>query len=195
MKTKIYAYYESIPLANQPEEFACANWWKNSWEKNGWEAVMLNRSHAQGSHLYQKLTSKLINTNPKLPNEIQNRFAWMVTRFSRWCALHAAGGGWMSDYDVANIAFNPTIAGNFEQEGTLHMVAGEPCWLFYATKEHCAAAINKFIQSELVEDSAIRNEADILDVKGQLYPIMPFLFHAKKNGDTQRSAVMANAVS
>ena len=105
MKPKIYSYYESVQLRPQDEQFACANVWKSTWEAQGWDPVMLNRSHAQGSPLHLKLMTKLTRLAPVLPNELQNNFAFICARFSRWCALHAAGGGWMSDYDVANISF------------------------------------------------------------------------------------------
>ena len=93
----IYAFYTSIQLADQNEEFACSNWWKTSWEKLGWKTFMLNRSHAQGSHLYNKLASKMMNATSKLPQERRSEVDWLMARFSRWCALHAAGGGWMSE--------------------------------------------------------------------------------------------------
>ena len=110
MKPKIYAYYESIQTRNQNEEFSCANIWKESWEKYGWEPVMLNSSHSKGSSLQQKLISRILKAVPHLSLEDQNNLQRLIVRFSRWCALHAARGGWMSDYDVVNIGFTPEDA-------------------------------------------------------------------------------------
>ena len=146
----IYAFYTSIQLANQNEEFACSNWWKTSWEKLGWKAVMLNRSHAQGSHLYNKIASKMLNASGSLPAERRNELDWLMARFTRWCALHAAGGGWMSDYDAFNLDFTPDKADKIEQKQSLY-VCGEPTYLFYATRDMCSAAIMKFISAEIFD--------------------------------------------
>lgn len=148
----IYAFYTSIQTADQNEEFACANWWKTSWEKQGWKSVMLNRSHAQGSHLYNKLASKMVNSTGKLPTERRSEIDWLMARFSRWCALHAAGGGWMSDYDVFNFDFTPDKAEEIEKKQSLY-VCGEPSYLFYATRDMCSAAIMKFISGEIFDCS------------------------------------------
>ena len=146
----IYAFYTSIQLADQNEEFACANWWKTSWEKLGWKTFMLNRSHAQGSHLYNKLASKMMNATSKLPQERRSEVDWLMARFSRWCALHAAGGGWMSDYDVFNHNFTVDKADEIEQKQSLY-VCGEPSYLFYATRDMCSAAIMKFVNQDIFD--------------------------------------------
>lgn len=189
---KIYAYYQSIPLSNQNEEFTCANWWKHSWEKLGWQNTMLNRSHAQASPLYNKLTQKLMNAAHGLPPELATRFDWIIARYIRWCALHAAGGGWMSDYDVLNKGFNPEIADQYQKDNTLHINANDPAYLFYATQEHCANAIKKFIQEPIIESEKVLPEAHVLGVTSTLYPILPLLHHAKKTDDLPRSGVMKN---
>ena len=146
----IYAFYTSIQLANQNEEFACSNWWKTSWEKLGWKAVMLNRSHAQGSHLYNKIASKMLNASSSLPEDRRNQLDWLMARFTRWCALHAAGGGWMSDYDAVNLDFTTDKANEIEQKQSLY-VCGEPTYLFYATRDMCSAAIMKFISANIFD--------------------------------------------
>jgi len=146
----IYAFYTAIQLADQNEEFACSNWWKTSWEKLGWNAVMLNRSHAQGSHLYNKLASKMMNASGSLSPERRNQLDWLMARFTRWCALHAAGGGWMSDYDAFNLGFTADKANEIEQKQSLY-VCGAPAYLFYATRDMCSATIMKFINSEIFD--------------------------------------------
>ena len=192
MKPKIYSYYESIQTLPQPEQFACANAWKESWEKQGWECVMLNRSHAQGSSLHQKFMQKLMKVSFSLPMDLQHIFPKIAARYSRWSALHAAGGGWMSDYDVVNLGLNPSEA--FQHEKTLSLVGDEPCYLFFATREHCAAAINKFIQEEFLIDSKLRNESDILAVKDNLSKLSPDLICHVKATDKPKSEVMAELV-
>lgn len=191
MKPKIYAYYEAIQILPQAEEFSCANYWKQSWEKNGWECVMLNKSHASASSCHQKLIQKLVKMSFALPMELQHKFPMIVARFSRWSALHAAGGGWMSDYDVVNLSLTPEIAN--QSEKTLNLVTGEPCHLFYATREHCAAAITKFVNEELVAGSLLRFESDILNVSENLCRFSDKIHHAIKS-DKPKSEVMASLI-
>lgn len=192
---KIYAYYESIPLANQPEEFNCANYWKHSWTANGWEPVMLNRSHAQGSPLYLKLQAKLTKQALGIPEALRSRVQWITSRFSRWCALHAAGGGWMSDYDVANLDFKPEQATEYEKDATLQINASVPAYVFYATQDHCVNVIKKFIQDDLLDGDHVREEATILGVNSGLYPVLPALHHAKSTKEEKRSDIMRDLVT
>jgi hypothetical protein len=184
---KVYAFYQSIPTADQAEEFACANWWKTSWTANGWEPVMLNRSHAQGSSLYNKLQQKLAQSGVG-KQWLQSRVAWFHARFSRWCALHAAGGGWMSDYDVLNIGFAPEMAKE-HQDKTLLINPG-PAYLFYATKEHCGNAIKKFLLEDLTENESVRSEFEILNAEPNFGTILESVYHARNRGDRSRSARM-----
>jgi len=187
---KVYAFYQSIAQSNQPEEFACANYWKSSWENNGWETTMLNRSHAQASSLYNKLTQKVVGLSNGIKPEIATRLDWIIARYMRWCALHAAGGGWMTDYDVANKGFTPEIADEYEKDGTLHINANDPAYIIYATQDHCANAIRKFIQEPIIMDDKMRPESNILGVTSSLYPILMLMLHAKKSEDKSRSEAM-----
>jgi len=189
---KIYSYYESIATANQPEEFTCSNWWKKSWTENGWEPIMLNRTHAQGSPLYNKLIQKIMNCNLGLPPELAGRFHWFSARYARLCALHAAGGGWMCDYDVLNKGFKPEQADNTESDGTLQINAGS-AYIFYATKDHLANAIKKIVNSDLCDKKSFFTEDKILQIKGGLKPICKLLVHAKSKNGVPRSGIMQNS--
>jgi hypothetical protein len=158
----IYAYYQSIPASNQAEEFQCANYWKESWTKAGWTPVMLNRSHAQNSQMYNKLQQKLAATFHH-DQRLVARAAWHHARFTRWCALHAAGGGWMSDYDVLNVGLDPKAAWNAVQDSGKTLLANDgPAYLVYATAEHCLAAIRKMIADELVADGVLIPEHKVV---------------------------------
>jgi len=157
---KIYSFYQSAPGSVQADEFGCANWWKTSWENAGWSAVMLNRSHAQGSSLYNKLQQKLAAAMNE-SQALTARSGWFHSRFTRWCALHAAGGGWMSDYDVLNISLKPPAGVRLLGSTTLAVNEG-PGYLFYASPEHCAAALRKMLSEDLHENGIVRNESDIL---------------------------------
>jgi hypothetical protein len=154
---------------------------------------MLNRSHAQASSLYNKLMQKIMQLSNGIDPELNTRFDWIIARYVRWCALHAAGGGWMSDYDVANKGFTPQIAQEVEEKGTLQINAGQPACLFYATQEHCANAIRKFTQEPLAEGKEMFFEANVLGILTDLYRIMPLVSHAKEANGLPRSAAMKNA--
>jgi hypothetical protein len=158
----IYAYYQAIPAANQSEEFGAANYWKASWTKAGWNPVMLNRSHAQNSQMYNKLQQKLAATFHH-DQRLVARAAWHHARFTRWCALHAAGGGWLSDYDVLNVGLDSITAKNAVQEsGKTLLTNGGSAYLIYATPEHCLAAIRKMITEDLVADGVLIPEHEVV---------------------------------
>jgi hypothetical protein len=185
---KIYAYYQSISTGDQSEEFACANWWKTSWTANGWEPVMLNRSHAQGSPLYNKVQARIaqeIRENPEL-----TAFApWLNARFTRWCALHAARGGWMADYDVLNLGLAPEAA-KMAAEGNTVLLNEGPAYLFYVTGDWCASAIRRFSGEELIRDGKIRSEADILGILPEIEELAENVAHVHKADGKSRSTLM-----
>jgi hypothetical protein len=183
---RIYAYYESIQTVPQPEEFQKANYWKTSWEKNGWECVMLNKSHAQGSNLHAKLIAKLMKVALGMPQELLPRFPHLLARYSRLAALHAAGGGWLSDYDVVNIGFTPEMAEKYENN-TLIVAPDVPSYLFYATREHCGAMISKLLSCDIVKDGKILAESEILDVNPVIDEILFNLRHCKDSNEMKEA--------
>lgn len=156
MKT-IYAFYQSLALIDQTQEFAKANLWKESWTRAGWNPVMLNSSHAQISPLRIKLMTKLNQAFPLI--EAHEYKDLIQMRYSRLCALHAAGGGWISDYDVLNLGFTPQIAEDLEKNSIV--IAGSPAFLMWISKEIVGAAINKFLNSELVQNGKMLNEQEV----------------------------------
>lgn len=190
MKKKIHAYYEPIQEYDQKEEFARANSWKHTWEKQGWECVMLNRSHSSNNALYFKFIRHLMDIGNRIPPEHATSFKKIIARYKRWCALRSAGGGWMSDYDVANIAFTPTVAEEFEKSGTIHVVTCEPAYLFYVTPEHCQTAISKFIGSDFFKDNVQLFEAEILGIEDTINPVAELLFHGEHNPKIPKSQQM-----
>jgi hypothetical protein len=186
MKKTIHAYYESIPSIRQEEEFACSNLWKGSWESNGWNCVMLNKTHAAVSPLFRGLMGRFLKYEGIAPSA--------MARFSRWCALHAAGGGWMSDYDVLNLGFTPSLATEIESVHPLHMVAGERSYIFYATQAKAEEVIGSFVAKEILSNGAPIPELDIFtNESGHLD--LTCLFHPERDNELTRSQQMAERIS
>jgi hypothetical protein len=155
----IYAYYESLQANNQAVEFSKANLWKNSWTRAGWNPVMLNSSHAQISPHRIKLQKKLLQTYPLL-EKIKNESVELIQlRFNRLCAIHAAGGGWISDYDVLNYGFTPSIANGYEANS--FVLSGNPACVMYLSKEICNAALQRILNEDLIQDGVIKYEKEI----------------------------------
>lgn len=185
MKT-IHAYYESIPTIRQEEEFSCSNFWKGSWEKSGWNTLMLNKTHSSASPLFRMLMAKLVKES------VHPRIA---CRFTRWCALHAAGGGWMSDYDVLNKGFTPKMASEIEALHQLQLVAGAGSYIFYATKEKAEEVIRKFIDNPVSVDGWPKFESDICGFTGNdLSSYESHWFHPVDDEESSRSQKMAAAI-
>jgi hypothetical protein len=172
MKT-IYAFYQSLALIDQTQEFAKANLWKESWTRAGWKPVMLNSSHAQISPLRTKLMTKLNQAFPFI--EAHEYKDLIQMRYSRLCALHAAGGGWISDYDVLNFGFTPKIAEDLEKNSIV--IAGSPAVLMWISIEIVGAAINKFLNSELVQNGKMLNEQEVFG--SFCYFPNELIFHAR----------------
>ena len=96
----------------------------------------------------------------------------------------------MTDYDVANLGFTPEQAEVYENYATIQINDDAPAYVFYATQDHCANAIKKFIQDDLIDGSKVLNEAQILGLKSGLHECLPLLHHAKSSGAEKRSDVM-----
>jgi hypothetical protein len=190
MKKTIYSYYESLQARNQAEEFECANIWKATWEAAGWNTVMLNTSHAKISPLYQKLMGKLLTFSAALPSELQNIFPEIQVKFSRWCALHAAGGGWMSDYDVVNKSFTCADADEIEKTNSIYIFNREKCCLFYANSDLAMGSVMRFISEDLHEGSLLKKEADILGFTKETNQIGDKVIHVGKKNSEKKSENM-----
>jgi len=185
MKT-IFSYYQSFPNSDQKEDFACANLWKGSWEKHGWNTVMLNKSHASSNRLYPKLMQKLIRSH------LHDK---ECAKYIRWCALYAIGGGWMCDFDVANLGFSPQDADKIEQQGSLSIVKDENCYLFYATKDQAEEVVKTFSEKELKNGLVHKLESEMLPNAGDLKDILSDVFHAELGKELTRSKQIEQALN
>lgn len=147
---------------------------------------MLNRSHAQVSQRYNKMLQKLVGELRHV-DSLRSQFDLIVARFIRWCALHASGGGWMSDYDVLNTGFTPEAAKNISKKVVL---SSKKPHLFYASPENAQYVINKFLSEDLVDENGIRLESDILGVE----PIeIDSIVHAVHSKESPKSSSMSCA--
>lgn len=155
----IYAYYESLQARDQAVEFSKANLWKDSWTRAGWNPVMLNSSHAQISPQRIKLQKKLLQTYPLLEKTKNESIELIQLRYNRLCAIHAAGGGWVSDYDVLNLGFSPIAADAYEKNS--FVIMGIPASVFYISKDICNAALQRILNEDLIQDGVIKYEKDI----------------------------------
>jgi hypothetical protein len=155
---------------------------------------MLNRSHATASTLYNKLSQKLIQTSKTLPMELIGRLDWIIARYIRWCALHAAGGGWMSDYDVFNKSFKPEDAELCIKNDTLFVNNDGPAYLFYATKEHAENVLKIFIQEPLVDGISMIDECKILHYEKNCKKQLKKIQHIRCAKNLTRSKLMEELV-
>ena len=179
---KVYAYYESLALTNQAEEFSKANLWKESWTRAGWNPVMLNTSHAQISNVRNKLFTKLFQSFPSLIKEQNECEDTLRLRLNRLCALHAAGGGWMSDYDVLNIGFSPQLAEAYEKNS--FVISGKPAYLIWISNEIINAAMSKILSTDLIVEGKMLYEQEIfnpfLNLESQFTPHLQDYENMKK---------------
>lgn len=122
--------------------------------------------------MLQKLVGELRHVD-----SLRSQFDLIVARFIRWCALHASGGGWMSDYDVLNIGFTPEAA-NINK--TVVLSSKKP-HLFYTSPEYAQYVINKFLSEDLVNENGIRSESDILGIEPVEFDSVIHAVHSKES--------------
>jgi len=184
----IFAFYQSVPAIRQEIEMSLANVWKATWTKHGWNPLMLNRSHAQNCTHYHRIMAKLLRSS------IGGSPHLCHARIVRWCALHGAGGGWMSDYDLINLGFTPNDSDNYESMGSLHVNDDGPARLFFATKGMADSVLRRFLNEELVINGMLRPEAHILQHTSVLHSALAKTFHPT-HGGTAKLTQIENALN
>lgn len=95
----------------------------------------------------------------------------------------------MADYDVVNIGFTPADSEAIERRTTIVTNAG-PAYVIYATEDHAASAIKKFIQSPLLKGNCVLDDASILELTETLEGEQLGLVHAKPSGEKRKPDVM-----
>jgi hypothetical protein len=95
----IYTYYDASVGINTQAELI--RQWELSWARRGWEPRILTPRNAAQHPFYREFVSHINRLPTVNPRKYENAC------YLRWLALDAAGGGWMSDYDVINFAMAP----------------------------------------------------------------------------------------
>jgi len=97
---KVYTYFEKIPGINAGEQAEQLAVWSNSWRMAGWSPVVLSDEIARILYVEMSRLQSLPSINPK---------GYDLACMKRWFALRAIGGGLMTDYDVVNLGFTPSM--------------------------------------------------------------------------------------
>lgn len=113
MQHKVYTYYEKVAEKDDGEQAQMINHWRVSWSKRGWFPVVLQKSDAE-RHPFFKEYAKAVSRLPTV-----NPFDYEMACYHRWLAVAAAGGGYMSDYDVINYSYE---ARSFPADLTIHEI-------------------------------------------------------------------------
>jgi hypothetical protein len=193
MRKKVFAFYRPILSVPQEEEFAQANLWKKSWELYGWDCTMLNASHVSISPWASSIMSRIMNLrtfNPGIPAEKLER---MASRFVRWAGFHV-GTMWMTDYDVLNLGFTPSMAEEIEKKTDIAVPKGEKAWVAYATLPAAIEACRTFTFGEMflppLWDDTM-DESDILKIKKDYFKDLPLVHAIETLPNEPKSVAMA----
>jgi hypothetical protein len=99
MQQKVYTYYEKVAHKDDSEQMQMIYHWRTSWSARGWFPVVLNRSDAEKHPFFREFSEAVL----RLPTV--NAVDYEMACYHRWLAVAAAGGGFMSDYDVINYSY------------------------------------------------------------------------------------------
>lgn len=97
----VFTYYQPLDIRHSGEQAEMIRHWKRSWAKQGWNPRVLGIEDARRHPMFDEFDARV----RKLPTV--NSVDYEVACYHRWLAVAAAGGGFMSDYDVVNYGFKP----------------------------------------------------------------------------------------
>lgn len=97
----VYTYYHDYDEESSGEHYEMIAHWGRSWANRGWNPKVLTRQDAVKHPLFKEIDDRL----RRLPTV--NVLEYELACYHRWLAVAAAGGGFMSDYDVVNYGFKP----------------------------------------------------------------------------------------
>jgi hypothetical protein len=96
----IRTFYHDIGNKEQREQVEV---WKKAWSDSGWRVKVLGLEDAQKHPLFNVLKERIAKFSICANTEFQRLC------FIRWLAMAVDGGGWMSDYDILPLDFNPPL--------------------------------------------------------------------------------------
>jgi hypothetical protein len=111
MQHKVFTYYEELEYKDTSEQMEMIHHWRTSWSKRGWFPVVLRRADAERHPFFKEFANAVL----RLPTI--NAVDYEMACYHRWLAVAAAGGGYMSDYDVINYSYE---ARNAPSDLTVH---------------------------------------------------------------------------
>jgi len=93
----MHTFFHEVPTgASQDTNLKTLDLWREAWSEAGWEPKILTLQDAKRHPRFAHYEKKLYEQVRILHNPVEyNRMC-----FLRWLAMAAAGGGFMSDYDV-----------------------------------------------------------------------------------------------
>ena len=95
----VFAYHEGFDRNLSHGHQLVIDHWRRSWAKQGWNPVVLGIEDAKRNPMFKEFDARC----RKLPTV--NTAEYELACYRRWMAVAAAGGGFMSDYDVINYGF------------------------------------------------------------------------------------------
>lgn len=101
----IHCYYEPTQDIDETEQRKLIDIWKTEWTAHGWNPVVLNESDA-AKHPLCNRARIIFNSFPTINPKGYDMGCWL-----RYMAVSAAGGGWMSDYDVLPLKMDVSVKG------------------------------------------------------------------------------------
>lgn len=90
---RVYAYFDAAEHGDDRFARDALELWKSSWRQAGWTPQVVSKADAARHPLYDKIVSKF--DDPELGDYAHH--------FLRWLAVAVKGGGYMSQYFVANV--------------------------------------------------------------------------------------------
>lgn len=98
---KVYTYFSEVDYQHVADQWSMISHWKQSWAKRGWSPHVLGIEDARKHPMFSEFEERVL----QLPTV--NTVQYETACYFRWLAVAAAGGGFMSDYDVVNYGFIP----------------------------------------------------------------------------------------
>ncbi len=98
---KIYTYVDDADNISV-DTSRLLSLWSSSWRQNRWDPIILDRTTAKESEYYENAIGILSASKRSASDRVE-----LTNLVSKYCAMAAIGGGFLSDYRVLNYEFAP----------------------------------------------------------------------------------------